>query len=235
MEGSGFGYVPFACLLGGSAEEVVDGGVFGGGDGAQDVGDADGGGVGVEAEAAAVVAGESDVAVEGNVESVGEAVVFGDVVACDDGGFAVAGGAVDLLVADGELLVGVGLEGDACGESRRRGRPGSGREGRARCRFLLTVRLTRVVESPPPSLEVGSDAAVGALEVIADVEGDAAGGEAVGFVSGGRRYEAGELVLEEARDELSVEAEDEVTEFGAPWLTSRASGLGWVERLSARR
>jgi hypothetical protein len=98
------------CNCNGFAEEIVCGGVFGGGDGAQNVGDADGSGVGAEAEAAAVVAGESDVAVDGNVECVDEAVVLGDVVAGDDGGVTVAGWAVDLLVADGELFVGVGLE-----------------------------------------------------------------------------------------------------------------------------
>ena len=118
------------CVL---AEEIVDGAVFGGGGGAQDVAEADGRGVGVEAEAAAVVAGQGEVAVEGNVEGVGEAVVFGDVVAGDDGGLAVAGGAVDLLVADGELLVGVGLERRCRGRDRCRGRAGSGRAGRARC------------------------------------------------------------------------------------------------------
>ena len=84
--------------------------VFGGWGGTDDVGDADGCGVVVDAEAAAVVAGEGEVTVKGNVEGVGEAVVFSDGVADDDGGFAVAGGTVDLLVADGELLVGVGFK-----------------------------------------------------------------------------------------------------------------------------
>jgi hypothetical protein len=41
------------------------------------------------------------VPVEGKVERVDEAVVLGDIVAGDDGGLAFAGGAVDLLVADG--------------------------------------------------------------------------------------------------------------------------------------
>ncbi len=76
------------CVL---AEEVVVGRCFFGGWGcAEDVGDADACGVGVAAEAAAVVAGEGGVGVEGEVEGVGEAVVFGDVVAFDDGGFAAA-------------------------------------------------------------------------------------------------------------------------------------------------
>src|SRR5580692_309986 len=91
------------------AEEIVDGAVFGDWGSAQNVGDADGCGVGVKAQAAAVIAGEGDVAVDGNVERVDEAVVLGDVVAGDEGGLAFAGGAVDLLVADGELLVGFGL------------------------------------------------------------------------------------------------------------------------------
>ena len=68
------------------AEEIVVGrGLFLGWGSAEDVGDAEGDGVGVEAKAAAVVAGESDMAVDGDVERVGEAVVFGDVVADDDG------------------------------------------------------------------------------------------------------------------------------------------------------
>ena len=92
------------------AEKVVQGIVLSGWSRTQDVGNADGCGVGVYAEAATVVAGEGDVVVEGNVEGVGEAVVFGDVVAGDDGGLAVAGGAVDLLIAYGELLVGVTFE-----------------------------------------------------------------------------------------------------------------------------
>ena len=63
---------------------------------------------------------------------------------------------------------------------------------------------------------MGGDAAVGALEAVADVEGDAAGAEAVGFVAGGRGDEAGELVLELTWDELSVETEDDVAGFAAP-------------------
>ena len=102
---------------GGSAEEVVDGGVFfGGGGGAEDVGDSDGCGVVAQAEAAAVIAGEGDVAVDGDVDCVDEAVVLDDVVAGDDGGSAFAGGAVDLLLAYCELLVGVGFKRHAAGE-----------------------------------------------------------------------------------------------------------------------
>ena len=65
----------------------------------------------MDAETAAVIAGEGDVSVERDVQGIGEAVVFGDVVTLDDGGVAVAGGSVDLLVADGELFVGVAFEG----------------------------------------------------------------------------------------------------------------------------
>ena len=64
-------------------------------------------------------------------------------------------------------------------------------------------------------LEVRREAAEGALEVIADVEGDAAGGETVGLVACGCGDEAGELVLEVTWDELGVEAEDDVAEFAA--------------------
>ena len=63
------------------AEQFVHCGVFGGWGRTQNVGDADGRGVGAVAEAAAVVAGEGGVPVEGNVERVDEAGVFGDVVA----------------------------------------------------------------------------------------------------------------------------------------------------------
>lgn len=55
----------------------------------------------MKAEAAAVVAGDGGMAVDGDVERVDEAVVFGDVVTGDDGRAIAAGGAVDLLVAEG--------------------------------------------------------------------------------------------------------------------------------------
>ncbi len=70
----------------------------------------------MDAEAPAVIAGEGDVSVEWDVEGVSEAVVFADVVTFDDDAISVAGGAVDLLIANRELLVGVAFEGDASEE-----------------------------------------------------------------------------------------------------------------------
>ncbi len=52
-------------------------------------------------------------------------------------------------------------------------------------------------------------------KMIADVEGDAAGGETVGLVACGCGNEAGELVLELTWDELGMEAEDDVAGFAA--------------------
>ena len=210
---------------------------------AQDIGDADGRGVGVEAEAAAVVAGEGEVTVEWNVEGVGEAVVLGDVVAGDDGGVAVAGGSVDLLVADGELLVGVALEGDAAEEVDAEADLKVG-EWAERGVVLGDGAVDERAGVAGTDLEVGSEAAEGSLEVIADVEGDAAGGETVGFVAGWRGDEAGELVLKETWDELGVETEDDVAGFAAlvdelrrwawdGWSGSRRGGRsrwGWWRR-----
>src|ERR1700731_2271407 len=101
MEDFGVETLVVLHVEGGSAEEFVYRGVFGGGGGAQYVSDADGCGVGAEAETAAVVAGEGGATVGGNVEWVNDAVVLGDVVAVYDGGPAFAGGAIDLLVAEG--------------------------------------------------------------------------------------------------------------------------------------
>ena len=47
--------------------------------------------------------------------------------------------------------------------------------------------------------EVRGETAEGALEAVADVEGDAAGGETVVLVAGGRGDEAGKMVLESTR------------------------------------
>src|ERR1700730_18766438 len=74
-------------------------------------------------------------------------------------------------------------------------------------------------------IEVWGDAAEGALEAVADVEGDAAGAETVGLVAGGRGNEAGKLVLESARDELSVETEDDVAGYAA-LVDEQCVGLG---------
>jgi hypothetical protein len=142
------------------------------------VGDADGGGVGAEAKAAAVIAGEGGVGVDGNVERVDESIVFGDVVAGDDGGFAIAGRAVDLLVADGKLLVGLGLKVDAAQEFDAE----ADLEVGQRAERGVIFGEDTVDESGGVActdLEIRGDAAEAALEVVAEVEGDASGGEAV--------------------------------------------------------
>ena len=125
-------------------------------------------------------------AIDGDVERVDEAVVFGDGVAGDDGGLAVAGGAVDLLVADGKLLVGIGLEGDAAEEIDGEADLEVG-EGAERGVVLGDETIDEGGGVAGPDFEVRSDAAVGALEEVVEVEGEAAGGETVGFVSGRAR------------------------------------------------
>jgi hypothetical protein len=62
-------------------------------------------------------------------------------------------------------------------------------------------------------LNIRGDAAEGAFEVVGDVEGDAAGGEAVELVAGGDGDGTGELVGEEGGDELGVGGEDELAEL----------------------
>src|ERR1700733_1766683 len=163
-------------------------------------------------------------AAEGNVEGVGEAVVLGDVVTSDYGGFAFAGGAVDLLVADGELFVGVALKRDAAEEIDAEANLEVG-ERAERGVVLGDGAVDQRCRVAGADLKSWSDAAEGALEVVIDVEGDAAGGETVGLVAGGCGKGAGDLVLEETRDELGVEAEDDIAGLAA-LVDEQSGGLG---------
>src|SRR5271167_4522467 len=90
-----------------------------------------------------------------------------------DGGFAIAGGAVDLLVAVGELLVGVGLEGDAVEEVDAKADLEVG-EGAERGVVFRDGAVDEGCGVAAAHLDDGGEAAVGSLEEIADVEGDAA-------------------------------------------------------------
>src|SRR5260370_6251543 len=100
----------------GAAEEVVGGYFWLLGRSSQDVRDSEGYGVDPEAQAAAVVSGDEGVPVDGNLQGVGKAVVFGHRVADHNGGSTLAGGAINLLIADRKLLIGVGLEGHTAKE-----------------------------------------------------------------------------------------------------------------------
>lgn len=196
------------------AEEVVEGLFDWRSGGTKDVGDSEGDGVDVEAEAAAVVGGEGGVAIDGDLEGVGEAVVLGDAAAGDDGGPAVAGGTVDLLIADGQIFVGVGLEEDVAEELDAETElvVGDGAEGGV---VFVDEAIDEVTGVADAELDVGGETTEGALEVVGEVEGATAGGEAVGFVAGGRRDRDVCLIEEVAGDELGVEAEDDVSELAA--------------------
>src|SRR5260370_12258976 len=122
------------------------------------------------------------------------------------------------------MLVGFGFKRDAAEEFNAEAELEVG-EWAERGVVLVEDTVDEIGGVACADLEVWGDPAEGALEVVADVEGDAAGAETVGLVAGGRGDEAGKLVLESTRDELSVETEDDVAGFAA-LVDKQCVGLG---------
>lgn len=91
-------------------EDVVNGEIVNWSGRAENIADTDSDGVVTQTQTMAVVAVERCMAVDGDIERVDEAVIFGHVLADDDGGFAPARVAVDFLVTDRKLFVGIALE-----------------------------------------------------------------------------------------------------------------------------
>ncbi len=100
-------------------------------------------------------------------------------------------------------------------------------EGAERGEVALDERVDEGTGVADAELEVGGDVPEGMLEAVGEVEGGAAGGEAVEGVAGGRGGGDGDLILEAAGDELGVEAEEDVAWFAAAGDEERVgAGIG---------